>query len=106
MRKGRKGGNITGLWVAPIRNQRKALLQYLSFYGIPLSGKAANSGIRHGHLVEFGHQVPGGGSVGPRPFLRPALESNKGEVISIFKSTLAKRIDALVTKLNKQARNR
>ena len=100
----RRGGNITGLWVAPIRNQRKALLQYLSYYGIPLSGKNANSGIRHGHLVEFGHQKPFGGSVEPRAFLRPALEQNKGVVISIFKTTLRKRIDALVKKLNKQGK--
>lgn len=99
-RKSRNGGQHRIL-IGPLRNDKQAFLQYLSFYGISLSSKNAKSGIRHGHLVEFGHSYPGG-SVPARPFMRPAMDSQKSRVVAVFRDTLRKRINSTIKRLKKQ----
>lgn len=40
----------------------------------------------------------------PKPWLRPAFDSKKNEAVAAFTRTLNKRVDALVKKLDRQAR--
>lgn len=42
----------------------------------------------HGQLVEFGHAGPH--PAGPKPFMRPAIESNRARVRQIFADGIAK----------------
>jgi HK97 gp10 family phage protein len=44
--------------------------------------------INYAHLVEYGHKMRSGGTVEPRPFLRPAFEATKGEAITIVETEL------------------
>lgn len=48
----------------------------------------------HGHLVEFGHQLPDGSRTKPKPFLRPAADSTKTQQ----QSALIAKVDAGVRK--------
>lgn len=54
------------------------------------------------HLVEFGHKIAGGGYVRPYPFLRPAVDANKGnftqEMKEALRAALAKRAAKAGTK--------
>ena len=43
---------------------------------------------KYAHLVEYGHQVRGGGLVAARPFLRPALQRN----VEKIKATMSREI--------------
>jgi len=89
---------VSSLWVAPIRTDKSAVSQYAGFYG-GASVSSVNAGIRHGHLVELGTKHSAA-----RPWLRPALDQNKDRAVSIFKTTLAKRIDREVRKINRGKR--
>jgi HK97 gp10 family phage protein len=53
----------------------------------------------YGMMVELGHKARDGSPVPPQPFLRPAFESKKEEAAMVFRTELAKGIDAAVRKL-------
>lgn len=69
----------------------------------------------HAHLVEFGHalvksrRTAGGrtkaviGHVPAYPFLRPAFDARKGEVLQLFVAAIGKRMSDLVARLGRQA---
>ena len=69
----RRKGKAGGMEVVPVRSNRKALAKYINFYytarGKTPPANILTSGIRHGHLVEFG--VPRKG-IAANPFLWPA----------------------------------
>ena len=65
--------------------------------GNPDEGPKGNT--PHWHLLELGHQMEGGGSVAPQPFLRPAAEQQASAAIALFGTELDKAIDRLVKKL-------
>jgi len=97
-----KGNQVSAMLIGPLRDSPKALIKYAAYYGKTLSGKLAKAGIRHGHLVEFGHSV-GGTKVGARPFMRPAFDANIAGSMQIFRQKLGQRTDAIIKKLNKRA---
>jgi hypothetical protein len=66
---------VAGVEIAPIRNTPKAMAMYVSHYytqrgRTPHIG-ILDSGIRHGHLVEWGTV-----NHGPAPFLFPGVNNN------------------------------
>lgn len=104
-RGGRKGGGIIRrIWVGPMRSDPKALLKYLSFYGKTLTRSSANSGIRHGHLVEFGFTAGNGRQVPAQPFIRPAFDATKAQIGSRFKQKFAQRIPAIIKRIEKEVK--
>ena len=92
----RKGGEHISVWVGTMRENKTALQSYFSYYyagkTIPLSRLA--NGIRHGHLIELGTAR----GVQKRPFLRPALDSQKGVAVSEFKRVLKRKIELQAAK--------
>lgn len=81
--------------VGSIRNSPKALAMYINHYYItrgrsfPVSTLA--SGIRHGHLIEFGTV-----KTGARPFLYPALQSQASAYRNSLAGYLKKKMEAAV----------
>jgi len=47
----------------PKRSMRNALIKYLAYWRKRVRPATFKYGIRHAHLVEFGHKIKGGGSV-------------------------------------------
>ena len=86
---------VGGVYIAPIRHNPKAIAKYVSFYR-KNSTRTVVDGIRHGHLVEFGHATRGGGHVAARPFLWPAAQSNSNAYRNKFAMSLRKKTEAAV----------
>lgn len=42
----------------------------------------------HAHLVEYGHTMPSGQRVLPRPFIRPALDASEPKIQALFEARL------------------
>ncbi len=86
--------------ITPVRGDRKAIAMYIDHYynrkGLAAPAHIVTSGIRHGHLIEYGHVAKGGGFVAARPFLWPALKSQASAYISRFAKTLEKKVAAAV----------
>lgn len=66
---------VAGVEIAPIRSNLKAMARYIDYYytrqgRTPRIGML-NSGIRHGHLIEWGTVKHG-----PAPFLFPGVNNN------------------------------
>ena len=96
-------GSVVGLQVTTVRKSIKAMAMYASFYRV--SAKQAVEGIRHGHLIEFGHAKRGGnGDVSARPFLGPAMDSGFSPYVNRFAADLGKKIEAAVRRKAKKAR--
>ena len=98
-RKGKAGG----MMVVPVRANRKALARYINFHytsqGKVPPASVITSGIRHGHLVEFG--VPSRG-ISANAFLWPstmAVPKYRG----LFAKEMMKRIAAAVKRKAKRA---
>ena len=91
----RATGNVAGVQVVPVRANRKAMQMYIQHYyiarGRTPDANMITSGIRHGHLVEFG-------SVNntPQPFLWPAAASGKGAYIRNFAGEMKKKTESAV----------
>ena len=60
--------------------------------GVRWKSKKSPEGVNYGACVEFGHRAKNGGQVPAKPFLRPAVDSNRSE---IMKTVLLKFYDAL-----------
>lgn len=91
-----------GVYITPIRHDTAAIAKYISFYGRN-SGNVVVSGIRHGHLVEFGHATRGGGHVAAQPFLWPAT-SQAGAYKNQFAFDLRKKTEAAVRRAAKKGK--
>jgi hypothetical protein len=93
-----------------------------SVYGIvgPRRGFGVNGTepANYAHLVEYGHAIAVGGrltrgrriqlgvlagTVAARPFLRPAWDATKGQVLKTLETVLRQRVDAAVVKNQKTA---
>jgi hypothetical protein len=92
----RSKGAPAGVQVTPVRSNRKAMALYIQHYytsrGRNFPAKRLNSGIRHGHLVEFGsvNNQPA------RPFLYPAGKNKQKEYLNTFADMMRKRTEAAV----------
>lgn len=60
--------------------------------GVRWKSKKSPDGVNYGACVEFGHKTKGGKQVPAKPFLRPAIDSNRGRIMS---TVLRKFYDAL-----------
>lgn len=81
--------------ITPVRSNRKAMAMYLAYYRRN-SAKQVVSGIRHGHLVEFGHRTRDGGFVAARPFLWPAAQRGTPQYRRAFAASIRKKTEAAV----------
>lgn len=86
---------VAGIEITPVRSNMKAMAMYIQHYytnkGKIAPAKMFTSGVRHGHLIEFG-------SVNnpAHPFLWPAAQSQKGAYINRFAADLTKKTEAAV----------
>jgi hypothetical protein len=88
---------VAGVEIAPIRSSMKAMAMYINYYytqrGRTAPAKMLSSGIRHGHLVEFGSV-----NNAANPFLWPAARSQNSDYIGRFASDLRKKTEAAVVR--------
>lgn len=95
-------GKAGGMEVVPVRHDKKALALYISHYFTSLGRNAPaniiSTGIRHGHLVEFGTVKKSA-----RPFLWPSAVSGKATYVSLFAGELKKRMESAVKRAAKKA---
>jgi len=103
-RKGKAGG----MQVVPVRSNRKAMAMYIQFYytnkGVNAPANILEHGIRHGHLIEFGHMARGGkGHVAAKPFMWPSTVATP-KYRSLFAGELKKRIESNVRRAAKRAK--
>jgi len=84
-----------GVEIVPVRHNKKAMALYIQHYynakGIAAPMKTITSGIRHGHLIEFGTKHHAA-----RPFLWPAVRAQWGAFNARFASDLKKKIEQAV----------
>lgn len=94
-------GVPVGVEVVPFRFNRKAIALYIQHYytnqGRQAPAGIVASGIRHGHLVEFGSA-----NNNARPYLAPAADQG----VSNFTNTVAKEIGTAVEKRVERERKR
>jgi hypothetical protein len=101
-RKLRAKSLAAGIEIAPIRSNRKAMAMYINHYytsrGRNAPAKMVASGIRHGHLVEFGsvNNAPA------RPFLYPAATSQTNAYVSRFANDLKRKTEKAVKRAAKK----
>jgi len=101
----RSGNKVAGVYITPLRYKPSALFKYLShYYPGSKSDSVIVDGIRHGHLIEFGHATKGGGHVAARPFLGPAIDSQFSPYISRFAMDLGKKVEAAVKRRARKAK--
>lgn len=96
----RSRGAAASVTVTPIRSNRKAIAKYISYYRRN-SAKQVIDGIRHGHLVEFGHRIKNG-FVSPRPFLWPAAAAGQSAYVSLFAKSVRKKIESAVRRARRK----
>jgi len=91
-----------GIELVPIRDNAKAMALYINHYytarGKTTPAKVVASGIRHGHLVEFGTV-----KTSARPFLWPAAQAGSAGYITKFSAVLKKKTEAAVRRRAKKA---
>ena len=89
--KTRAKGVAAGIEITPVRANLKAMAMYINFYytmrGKIAPAKMITSGIRHGHLVEFGSK-----NNAAHPFLWPAAQSRKRSYVNRFAKDLKRTI--------------
>ena len=97
----RAKGAAAGVSVLPVRQNKKAMAMYIEHYytrkGRAFPAKMFASGIRHGHLVEFGTRHSGA-----KPFLWPAAQSKFNSYMSRFTSDLRVKIERAVKRARKK----
>ena len=91
----RRKGKAGGMQVLPVRFNKKAIAMYIQHYytsrGKNPPANILSSGIRHGHLVEFGTAKQAA-----KAFLWPAAETGFSKYKSLFTKELKKRIESRV----------
>jgi len=96
-----KGDVAAGIEIVPVRGDKKAIAMYLAYYytnrGKVVPAKTFASGIRHGHLVEFGTRHSAA-----RPFLWPAAQHGRGGYIARFAADMRRKIETAVKRAAKR----
>lgn len=99
-RKIRSKGIAAGVELVPVRHNRKALAMYINHYytsqGLTAPAGLLVSGIRHGHLVEFGSV-----NNNARPFLWPAAQGGQAGYVMDVGKELAKATERAVNRARK-----
>ena len=95
-----------GAEIVPVRDNVRAMALYVAHYytsrGKIAPANIAISGIRHGHLVEFGFKHISGRAVAARPFLAPAGRSGFSSYKRRFAKDLRKKTEAAVRRARKR----
>jgi hypothetical protein len=107
-------GKAGGMEIVPVRYNKKAMALYIQHYftgrGKNPTGSVVIDGIRHGHLVEFGHDLVRGGRVighvAAQPYLWPAARAGSGKYRAMFADELKKRIESTVRREAKKRANK
>ena len=90
-----------GVEIVPVRNNRKALALYIAHYytaeGRTAPASILSSGIRHGHLVEFGSA-----NNNAKPYLWPAAQGGQSGFVADVGKELAKATDRAVNRARKK----
>lgn len=102
----KRRGKAGGMEIVPVRHNKKAMALYVQHY-YTQRGKAVPagifaSGIRHGHLVEFGFTHRSGAHIPAYPYLWPAARSGSQEYRNLFAGELKKRIESAVRRAAKK----
>lgn len=99
-RKIKSKGAAAGVEIVPVRHNRKALAMYINHYytskGKNAPASIVSSGIRHGHLVEFGSV-----NNNARPFLWPAAQAGQASYIASVGKELEKATERAVNRARK-----
>jgi hypothetical protein len=98
-------GKVAGIYLTPLRNNPRAIALYIAHYRSKRAFKGIG-GIRHGHLVEFGHATKNGGFVPARPFLWPAAASQSPSYRGLFAALLSKKIEAAVKRAARKGKGK
>jgi len=116
----REQGATAGVWIGPVRKDPAAIAKYINHYWLGRGKKINPSiftyGLRHAHLVEFGHDIVVGGAKGKggkvvgrvsaKPFMRPALHAGAGSYKRLLVPTLKKKILSAVRREARRARKK
>lgn len=88
------------VYITPVRGNLKALGMYIAHYytsrGEKVPPKVATSGIRHGHLIEFGWDQVNGVSQPPRSFLGLGVQLGFSALYRSFRDQMGKKLEAAV----------
>jgi len=94
-------GAAAGIDIVPVRHNRKAMSLYVNHYyvarGLTPPANIVASGIRHGHLVEFGSV-----NNSARPFLWPAAQAETPAYRARFAADLRKKIEEAVRRARRK----
>ena len=106
----KKEGNLMES-IGPVLKPQRMTKQVGIVWIGPRRQKGVHKGY-HGHLIEFGHRVSrqpikkGGKVLGfarPYPFMRPAFEQTKAQVLNNMKISLKKKLEAFVKRQSKKS---
>lgn len=89
--------------IGPRRSNNRAMAKYASYYPGTWTPQRLANGIRHGHLVEFGHATKDGQRKGARPFMRPAMDAGRPSFVGAFRNILRQEINDAVAKARAKA---
>lgn len=100
-----------GIQIVPLRSNRKAMGLYIAHYyvarGQRVPAKMINSGIRHGHLVEWGFKTRRGEKkFTGRPFMGPAAQTMRGAYATRFTRLVRQKIQTNVRRARRKAAKR
>ena len=97
----RSKGIPAGVEIVPVRNDRKALALYIAHYytaeGRIAPASIITSGIRHGHLIEFGSA-----NNNAQPYLWPAAQGGKAGFVQDVGKEMSKATERAVNRARKK----
>lgn len=96
-------GKTASVQVTPVRGNRKAIAMYIAHYRRNSAAQVV-SGIRHGHLVEFGHRTRSGGFVSAKPFLWPAAVAGMSGYRKNFAASIKRKTELAVRRARRKAK--
>lgn len=99
----RARGSTGGMQVLPYRYDKKAMAMYVRYWA-PKKPSSAQTwaqfgidGIRHGHLVEWGHSnIWAQRDIEGKPFMWPALKSSKSAFVNRFATDFERKLELRV----------
>lgn len=94
----RRRGVTAWVQVGVVRKDVKAAAKYANYYR---NTSVVQSGIRHGHLVEFGHRTKNG-YVAARPFLGSSIGMNTARMVRLFSARMKRLLENRMRRMRKK----
>ena len=88
-----RGDTVASVEVGPRRSNRAALAKYYAHYRKRANSRTLMAGIRHGHLVEWGFQHPGGAAIPGKGILGAAYDRHAQAAVSGFGAIMGEEIE-------------